>query len=188
MLAEVVIAAFLTSALVAVILGGKVARENDTKPTSIQSMTFSTPAAGVVIPLEDVADSVFASKTMGEGFAVKPSEGSIYAPVSGKVTMLAETKHGIGITTNNGLEVLIHLGIDTVELKGNPFKLFIEEGDEVVSGQKIAFMDIKQVKDSGKDPTVIVLITNSKDKVKNINYTLTNKPAADFDEIMSVQL
>lgn len=182
------IAAFLTSALVAVILGGKVAQRSETKSSSPQSMTFSTPAAGVVIPLEDVADSVFASKTMGEGFAVKPSEGSIYAPVSGKVTMLAETKHGIGITTNNGLEVLIHLGIDTVELKGNPFKLFIKEGDEVVSGQKIAFMDIKQVEDSGKDPTVIVVITNSKDKVKNIKYTQTNKPAADFDEIMSVQL
>ena len=188
MLAEMVIAAFLTSALVAVILGGKVAQKGETKSSSPQSMTFSTPAAGIVIPLEDVADSVFANKSMGEGFAVKPSKGSIYAPVSGKVTMLAETKHGIGITTNNGLEVLIHLGIDTVELNGNPFKLFIKKGDEVASGQKIAFMDIKQVKDSGKDPTVIVVITNSKDKVKNVKYTLPNKSAADFDEIMSVQL
>lgn len=182
------VASFLVSALVALILGGKVNKENTAKSTTKSRVEIVSPTSGKIVSLEDVNDPVFSKKTMGEGFAVKPVSDEIYAPVSGKVTMLAKTKHGIGITTSEGMEVLLHLGIDTVELKGEPFQLFVHEGDQVTAGQKIALMDIKQIERSGKDPTVIFVITNSKDKVGKIAFAHDEGAIAFGSAIMSAEL
>jgi len=95
-----------------------------------QTVTILSPVAGEVIPLAAVKDPVFSAGMMGLGFGVQPTSGDIVAPVSGKVTMIAETKHALGFTTpDNNLEVLVHLGIDTVDLKGAPFKLTVAAGD-----------------------------------------------------------
>lgn len=144
-----------------------------------KSETIVAPIAGEVIELSAVADPVFSQKMMGEGFGIHPSNGTIYAPVSGKVTLVADTKHGIGITTDDGLEVLVHLGIDTVELKGAPFSIKIAVNDQVTAGQEIGTMDLAAIKDAGKDPTVMVVITNSKDLVEKVTVETGNKSGGD---------
>lgn len=117
-------------------------------------------ASGELMPITDVKDDVFSTKMLGDGYAIKPSDGEIFAPVSGEVTTLFPTKHAIGIKTKEGLDVLIHLGLDTVELKGEPFTTDIKQGDEVKQGEKIATMDINKVTEAGFDDTVIVVYTN----------------------------
>ena len=100
---------------------------------------------------------------MGAGYGIDPASDRIVSPVSGKVTMIANTLHGIGIHTEEGLDVLIHMGIDTVELKGVPFTISVKVGERVQSGQDLATMQRSIVEASGKSTTIIVVVTNSKD-------------------------
>lgn len=118
------------------------------------------PVDGDLIPITDVKDDVFSAKMLGDGFAVKPSDDKIYAPVSGEISTVFPTKHAIGIKTKEGLEILIHLGLDTVELKGAPFTTSIKQGDHVSAGDMLTTMDRKQITDAGYDDTVIVVYTN----------------------------
>lgn len=127
---------------------------------------FSAPVSGKVIPLNQVNDDMVAQKILGDGFAIIPSNGKIYSPLNGTISSIFKTKHAICLKSDNGLDILLHLGIDTVELKGKPFDILVKEKDKVERGQLIGKMDIKQITDAGKDPTVLVLIT-SKDKVKD---------------------
>ncbi|RHW51199.1 PTS glucose transporter subunit IIA [Bombilactobacillus bombi] len=142
-----------------------------------KSTELMTAATGNVINIEEVNDEVFSQKMMGEGFGIHPNSGIIYSPISGIITMVAATKHGLGIKSEDGLEILIHMGIDTVELKGIPFKINVKIGDEVQSGQVIAQMNINEITSAGKDPTVIVVITNTQEKVKNIKILSGEKKA-----------
>ena len=137
----------------------------NTKNTKVYS-----PIDGGIIPITEVNDQVFASKMMGEGFAVLPSQETIKAPVSGVVKMIAPTKHAIGIVTDDGMELLLHLGIDTVELNGAPFKLTIQEGQTIQRGQKIGTIDLKMIEAKGKDATVMVIITDSKETIAGLEY------------------
>lgn len=137
----------------------------NTKNTKVYS-----PIDGEIIPITEVNDQVFASKMMGEGFAVLPSQETIKAPVSGVVKMIAPTKHAIGIVTDDGMELLLHLGIDTVELNGAPFKLTIQEGQTIQRGQKIGTIDLKMIEAKGKDATVMVIITDSKETIAGLEY------------------
>lgn len=125
-----------------------------------KGLEVSAPTDGTLYPITEVTDDVFSEKMLGDGFAVKPSNGEIFAPVAGKITTVFPTKHAIGISTTDGLEILLHLGIDTVELNGTPFEVYVEQGDEVKQGQKLAKMDVQQVVDSGRDSSVIVVYTN----------------------------
>lgn len=129
-----------------------------------------SPIDGEIIPITEVNDQVFASKMMGEGFAVLPSQETIKAPVSGVVKMIAPTKHAVGIVTDGGMELLLHLGIDTVELNGAPFKLTIQEGQTIQRGQKIGTIDLKMIEAKGKDATVMVIITDSKETIAGLEY------------------
>lgn len=115
---------------------------------------------GEVMPITEVQDDVFSTKMLGDGYAIKPTDNNIFAPVDGEISTLFPTKHAIGIKTEDGLEILIHLGLDTVELNGEPFTMDIKQGDQVKAGQALGKMDIKAVADSGKDNTVIVVYTN----------------------------
>jgi PTS system glucose-specific IIA component len=130
------------------------------KKSKSKGNEVKAPIKGNLIPLSEVSDDVFSQKMLGDGFAVKPTGQEVVAPVSGTITTLFPTKHAIGIKTDEALEVLIHLGIDTVELKGEPFKLFVEQGDSVKAGDKLAEMDIADVADHGLDNTVMVVYTN----------------------------
>lgn len=125
-----------------------------------KDFTISTAADGELLPLTEVKDEVFSTKMLGDGFAIKPANGKIYAPISGKITTVFPTKHAIGITAKNNLEILVHLGIDTVELKGKPFKVFVQEGDSVNQGAPLAEMDTAAITKANYDDTVIVVYTN----------------------------
>lgn len=116
--------------------------------------------SGELMPITDVKDDVFSTKMLGDGFAIKPNDGNVYAPVSGEISTVFPTKHAIGIKTKEGLELLIHLGLDTVELKGAPFTTNVKQGDQVSAGDQLATMDLKQITDAGYDDSVIVVYTN----------------------------
>ncbi|WP_125567396.1 glucose PTS transporter subunit IIA [Companilactobacillus insicii] len=132
------------------------------------SLNILAPVSGSIMELSSVNDPVFSQKMMGEGFGIEPTSGEIRAPVSGTVTFIAETKHAFGITTDDGAEILIHMGIDTVALDGEPFNINTVTDDKVKSGQIIGTMNLQKITDAGKETTVIVAITNSKDYLENI--------------------
>ncbi|WP_375178550.1 beta-glucoside-specific PTS transporter subunit IIABC [Enterococcus rotai] len=119
------------------------------------------PMRGQIISLEQVNDSAFSSKMMGEGVAIIPQENTITAPFNGEVTALFPTKHAIGLTSDNGIEVLIHVGIDTVELEGQYFTAYVETGDKVKKGQKLLEVDFAKVKEAGYDTTTPIVVTNT---------------------------
>lgn len=129
------------------------------------------PANGQVIALSKTSDPIFSQGTMGQGFGLTPADGKVVAPVSGKVSMVAETKHAIGIVTSEGLEVLVHMGVDTVGLNGEPFTIAIKNGEEVKAGQEIATMDLKKIKAKKLDTTIMTLITNSNQKIDGLDVT-----------------
>ena len=137
---------------------------------SAQNVKVYSPIEGEIIPITEVNDQVFASKMIGEGFAVLPSNGTIKAPISGIVKMIAPTKHAIGIVTDDGMELLLHLGIDTVELNGAPFNLTIKEGEMIQQGQVIGTIDLKRIEENDKDATVMVVITDSKKTIAGLEY------------------
>lgn len=125
-----------------------------------KTVELYTAVEGKYVPLADVPDEVFANKMVGDGYAINPSEGNIYAPVTGKITSVFSTKHAIGITTDEGIEVLIHMGLDTVSLNGNGFETYVQTGDTVAVGDRIANMNLDYISSQGKETVVIVVITN----------------------------
>ncbi len=115
-----------------------------------ENVKLFSPLTGRMLSLEEVPDQVFSRKMMGEGFAIDPVLGEVVAPVDGKVIHVFPTKHAIGLKTLSDLELLIHIGIDTVELKGKGFEVFINEGDSVKVGQKLLQFDMNLLKEQGK--------------------------------------
>lgn len=120
---------------------------------------FTAPISGKIIPLEEVNDSVFAEKTLGEGFAVVPNDNMVYAPFTGEVISLYPTKHAIGLKDEKGNEVLIHVGIDTVNLKGEGFRSYVREGDKVEQGSPLVEFDMEKLRENNIDPTTVVVFT-----------------------------
>ncbi|MEG0255633.1 PTS transporter subunit IIBC [Vagococcus sp.] len=125
-------------------------------------------AEGEVIPIDKVADEVFSQKMMGDGYGVIPTANEVVAPVSGKVVTVFPSKHAIGLMSDDGLEVLVHMGLDTVELKEPAFDVVVGEGDTVTAGQLLANANWEAVKSEGKGTTIVVVITNS-DKVEKLD-------------------
>ena len=148
------------------------------------TQTLVAPTAGEAVPLASVPDPVFSTGALGEGFGVRPGSGDVVAPVGGAVTMVAGTGHAVGITTDDGLEVLLHLGVDTVELEGRPFALTVAAGQRVRAGEAIGTMDLEQIRQAGKDTTAIVAVTNS--AAKGVALELTAGPVAAGDRVASL--
>lgn len=115
---------------------------------------------------------------MGDGFAVEPENGNIYAPVSGIVTSIFPTKHAFGLLTDNGLEVLVHIGLDTVALNGVPFSVKITEGQRVKAGELLVVADLAAIRSAGRETTIIVAFTNTAE-IKAVNLTQTGKVSAN---------
>lgn len=136
---------------------------NNTTVSAHETTVFTSVANGSVHPLEEAADPVFADKMMGEGYFVEPTDGAIFAPVAGKISTIFPTKHAIGITTASGLEVLLHMGINTVELDGKPFEVLVKEGQKVTPETQLASVDLSAIKEAGKGTSMMVLITNMND-------------------------
>ena len=151
-----------------------------------EPIIFHSVATGTVIDLDQVADEVFSSKMMGDGFAVQPTDQTIVSPVDATVLSIFPTKHAMGLQTKEGLELLIHMGLDTVELDGEGFTTSVEEGDEIKAGQPIATMDIGFIKSKGKDTDIIVIATNM-DKVNNVEIE-GNKEVTKGDTIGQINL
>ena len=135
-------------------------------------------ADGQVINIEDVKDPVFSQKMMGDGFAVEPDNGRIVSPVAGKVTSVFPTKHALGLVTDNGLEVLVHIGLDTVSLEGKPFEVKVTEGQTVAAGDLLVEADLDAIREAGRETSTIVVFTNG-DAIKSVNVEHTGKLAAN---------
>jgi PTS system beta-glucosides-specific IIC component len=118
---------------------------------------------GVIVPLADVDDSVFSAGIIGDGVAIRPTDGVVRSPIAGTVTVLMDSKHAIGIRGDDGVEILIHVGIDTVQLEGAPFTAHIAVGDRVDVGKLLLDVDLEAIAAAGYDTTTPVLIVNSKD-------------------------
>lgn len=121
---------------------------------------FKSPVIGQMVALSDVNDDVFSSKVMGDGIAVIPSKGELYAPVDGRIEMIFDTNHAIGMKTSNGAELLFHVGIDTVQLGGKYFEPQVKVGDEVKAGDLLIRFDLEKIIAEGYDPVTIAVITN----------------------------
>jgi len=130
---------------------------------SEQAYTVGAPAKGKAVPLSEVNDPTFADGLLGKGAAVIPAEGKIYAPVDGTVGMMFETKHAVSLSTEYGAEILVHVGLDTVELKGKYYEGHVKAGDQVKAGDLLISFDIDQVKAAGYDVITPVLICNTDD-------------------------
>ena len=122
---------------------------------------IASPLDGRVIPLEEIGDGVFSEKMVGDGFAVEPTGSEVYAPADCTVATVFGTKHAIGLTTPEGCELLIHLGIDTVQLGGAPFTIHVKEGDTLKKGDLIGSFDAQAILDAGYRTVTPVVVTNS---------------------------
>ena len=138
-----------------------VAKASETTNFIGEKRSFTSVVDGTVIAIEAVNDQVFSQKMMGEGFAVEPTGTIVVAPLSGTVTAVFPTKHAIGMVTEDGVEVLVHMGLDTVEMTDQAFDVFVKEGDHIEQGTKIAEADWEKVRAAGKGTTVVVVFTNS---------------------------
>lgn len=128
-----------------------------------EPMTAYQPVSGEVIPLEAVGDGVFSAGILGSGCGVKPSDNRIYAPVAGTISTVAETKHAVGVTSNDGVELLIHVGIDTVDMNGKGFDVKVQAGDKVTAGQMLMTFSKQEIAAAGHPDTTVVLVTNTDD-------------------------
>ncbi|MFT8321451.1 MAG: PTS glucose transporter subunit IIA [Bacillus sp. (in: firmicutes)] len=146
------------------------------KPIQEAQEVLYAPLSGKVIPIEEVPDPVFANKMMGEGLAIIPTEGNIAAPIDGEVVQIFHTKHAIGLQSKKGLEILIHIGLETVNLKGEGFTIHVKEGDKVSKGDLLVTFDIDFLKQSGKDIVTPMIITNSEDKLSSLEVNLIDNP------------
>ncbi|MBZ2082919.1 PTS transporter subunit IIBC [Streptococcus oralis] len=134
-------------------------------------------ADGQVIALEQVKDPVFAQKMMGDGFAVEPANGNIVSPVTGTVSSIFPTKHALGLVTESGLEVLVHIGLDTVSLEGKPFTVHVSEGQKVAAGDLLVTADLDAIRAAGRETSTVVVFTNG-DAIKSVKLEQTGSLAA----------
>lgn len=144
-------------------LFGALKKNEGTEQNSTNSLddnAIVSPLDGKILDISDVPDAVFSQKMMGDGFAIEPDNGEVVSPVNGTISSIFPTKHAIGIIANNGLELLVHFGLDTVNLQGEGFEALIKDGDKVKAGQPILRVNLEQIK--GKVPSVItpVVFTN----------------------------
>lgn len=155
--------ALVLSFVLALIIWKDDVSEETAKDEKDVEVELEAPVNGEVIPLSEVNDSVFSSGILGEGIAVKPKDGVLFAPAKAEVIMTYETGHAVGLRTENGAEVLIHIGLDTVKLKGKYFDVKIKEGQEVDPGETLIEFDLDKIVEAGFDPTVIMVVTKKAD-------------------------
>ncbi|HIY91630.1 sucrose-specific PTS transporter subunit IIBC [Companilactobacillus sp. HBUAS56275] len=136
-------------------------KDSDEDSSEVADELIAAPVSGELISLKDVNDQVFSAEIMGKGAAIKPTDNNVYAVADGTVTVAYATKHAYGIKTNDGAEVLIHLGIDTVDLKGQHFTSNVKQGDTVKKGDLLGTFDIEKIQAAGYDPTVMIVVTNT---------------------------
>lgn len=122
--------------------------------------TIYCPVNGVIVDIKEVNDPVFSEKIIGDGVAIKPDDGIIVSPCNGTIEHISSTKHAVAITSSKGLQILIHLGIDTVELQGKGFECFIKRGQSVKRGERMVSMDLDYISKMNKDCIIAIIIVN----------------------------
>lgn len=146
----------------------------------IEKEVISSPVEGTVIPLDQVTDEAFASGAMGKGVAIEPTDGKVIASFNGEVTALFPTKHAIGLTSDDGVEILIHVGMDTVQLEGDGFTTHFEKGDKVKAGETLIEFDIEAIKEAGFSLQTPVIVTNSSDYLDVLTTDETDVKSNDY--------
>lgn len=131
-------------------------------------LVFNAPLEGKVLPLTEVKDDVFSSKMLGDGVAIVPTKGELFSPIDGVIEMVYSTKHALGLKTADGVEILFHIGIDTVNLEGKYFNSFVTEGQKVSQGELLLSFDLEKIVAKGFDPTTMIIVTNP----KNVKLTV----------------
>lgn len=144
------------------------------------------PINGKVVKLEDVPDPVFSEKMMGEGIAIIPDKGEVVSPVYGEVVQISETRHAIGLVAIDGTEILIHIGLETVALKGEGFTVHVNVGDKVSTGQKLIDVDLDYIQEHGTKSITPIIITNSNSS--NKSYALTEEKEAKAGETVLITI
>lgn len=142
------------------------------------------PMSGKLIDITEVEDITFSQKFLGDGVAIQPTDGLVVSPVEGKIMQVFHTKHALGINVR-GIEILIHIGMNTVELKGEGFEVFVEEGDKVKAGDKLVKVDLNLLKQRGYPTETPIVITNMED-IKDLEKKSGNVTAG-VDEIMEIK-
>lgn len=139
---------------------------------------IKAPVSGTAVKSAEIPDPTFSEEMLGKGLAIRPSEGKLYAPCDGTVTMVFRTKHAIGLTSDKGTEVLIHVGLDTVSLNGEPFIAHVNTGDKVSTGDLMLEFDLKKIEEAGLNTIIPIIITNS-GEFQDISRTTGNVAAGD---------
>lgn len=166
-------------------LDGKVTKENITETSEAEETILFSPLNGKVIPLKEVKDAAFSSGALGDGLAILPESGELYSPINGTVVALFPTGHAIGLSTDSGVEILIHIGMDTVTLEGKGFESFVSVGDKVVRGQKLIDFDKDTIISAGYDIITPIVITNTQDV---LSIKKTNKAdVTNNDTLLTVK-
>lgn len=162
-------------------------KEEQTNSENIDALNdVVSPFTGQFIELSKIPDEVLSKKTLGDGYGVYLSDGKIIAPISGKVTTVFPTKHALGFTDNFGNEVLLHIGIDTVNLKGKGFNILIKPGDNIVKGQKIAEVNLDIIKENNLSPISVMIFTNLSKERYTVKPLETNKVKAGEENILTI--
>ena len=153
---------------------------DETKQNEKEAQIFYSPLEGNAIALSEVKDDTFASEVLGKGMAVIPAKGEVKAPCDATVSMIFDTKHAIGLSTDNGVELLIHVGLNTVELEGRYYTVHVNEGDKVTRGQMLITFDMDKIKEAGYDMTTPIIVTNSDDftSVKQLKKGTVNNDSS----------
>ncbi|MGM7719815.1 beta-glucoside-specific PTS transporter subunit IIABC [Metabacillus sp. Hm71] len=154
----------------------QIENSQEIKTITIDSTTITNPIKGQVISLKDVKDDAFASEIMGKGIAIEPSEGKVIAPFNGEIVSLFPTKHAIGLLSDDGVEILIHVGLNTVELNGKYFESYVEQGQRVTKGQTLLTFELEKIKQEGYVTQTPIIVTNTHNYsdvlVKNSNQNI----------------
>lgn len=148
------------------------------------SKQILAPTDGTVIPMTQVADPTFSQEILGKGVAIVPNEGRFVAPASGEVVVMSETKHAVMIRTDEGTELLVHIGLDAVNLKGKYYEAHVKQGDRVKAGDLLVEVDLERVKEAGYDVTTPIIICNTPD-YPNMTFH-TGKEVKALDPIIDL--
>ncbi len=151
-----------------------------------QKAKLYAPVNGKVVSLEEVPDPVFSEKMMGEGIAITPTDEVIFAPFDGEIVQIPETKHAVGIKDKKGNEVLIHIGLDTVDLAGEGFTAKVKIGDSVSVGQPLIELDLEFLRENAKDLVTPIVITNSVNSGKEIQLTEEKEASAGETVLLTI--
>ncbi|MYL34885.1 PTS glucose transporter subunit IIA [Pontibacillus yanchengensis] len=157
------------------------------KKEESKEATLVAPLDGKIVQLEEVPDPVFSQKMMGEGIAIEPANGEVVSPVEGEIVQVFPTKHAVGIQTKSGIELLVHIGLETVSMDGEGFEAHVKQGDKVSSGDKLITFDVDLVNEKAKSSITPVIITNS-DSIENLETLNTGEAVKGETELLHVQM